>query len=102
VLCVNVLHVAPPGCLDALCEGAARVLSPGGLLALAGPFARAGVALPERLARFDAVLRAADPALGVRTVDAVRAAARRHGLAPDGEAALADEGDLLLVFRATS
>jgi SAM-dependent methyltransferase len=99
VLCVNVLHVAPPGCAEALCAGAARVLAPGGLLAVAGPFSRRGVALAGRLARFDAELRAADPALGIRERDALLAAARAHRLLPELEAALPAEGDLLLVLR---
>jgi len=99
LLCVNVLHVAPAACLEALCCGAARVLPPGGPLAVAGPFGRRGVPLAGRLARFDAVLRAADPALGVREVEALADAARRHGLALAGELPLPAEGDLLLVFR---
>jgi SAM-dependent methyltransferase len=99
VLCLNVLHVAPPGCLEALCEGAGRLLPPGGPLVVAGPFSRRGVPLRGRLARFDGELRAADPALGVREAEALGDAARRHGLAPVSERTLPAEGDLLLVLR---
>jgi len=99
VLCVNVLHVAPPGCIEALCRGAARILPRGGPLAVAGPFARRAVALAGRLARFDAELRAADPALGVRERESLVEAGRRHGLAPELEIALPAEGDLLIVLR---
>ncbi len=100
VLCVNVLHAAPPECLDALCRGAARVLPAGAPLAVYGPFRRRGATLAGRLARIDATLRAADPGLGVREVEALHEAGRRHGLAPAAEVAMPEEGDLLLVVRA--
>ena len=99
VLCVNVLHVAPPECVEALFRGAARVLPGGAPLAVGGPFRRRGAPTVGRLARLDAELRAADPALGVRELEAVLDAARRHGLRPDAELPLAEEGDLLLVLR---
>jgi len=99
VLCVNLLHVAPPECVDALCRGAARVLPEGGPLAVYGPFTRRGHVLAGRLARLEATLRAADPALGVREVEALDEAGRRHGLALEGEVAMPEEGDLLLVLR---
>ncbi|HEX9052139.1 MAG TPA: DUF938 domain-containing protein [Anaeromyxobacter sp.] len=99
VLCVNVLHVAPPACVEALCRGAARALPAGGPLAVYGPFTRRGRALAGRLARLEATLRAADPALGVREVEALLEAAARHGLALEREVAMPEEGDLLLVLR---
>jgi hypothetical protein len=56
-------------------------------------------ALRGRLARLDRELRAADPALGVREVEALAEAAARHGLALETELAMPEEGDVLLVFR---
>ncbi len=100
VLCVNVLHVVPPGCEEALCRGAAAVLPPGGPLAVYGPFTRRGLRLEGRLARLDAKLRGADPALGVREVESLAEAGRRHGLALERETAMPEEGDRLLVLRA--
>jgi SAM-dependent methyltransferase len=99
VLCVNVLHVAPPECLEALCAGAARVLPPGGPLVVYGPFTRRGAPLGGRLARLERTLRAADPGLGVREVEALVEAGARHGLARAEERAMPEEGDLLLVLR---
>ena len=99
VLCVNVLHVAPPECQDALCAGAARVLPPSGPLVVYGPFARRGAPLEGRLARLDAALRAHDPALGVREVEALLEAGRSHGLALAEDRAMPEEGDRLLVLR---
>lgn len=99
VLCVNVLHVAPPEGVDALCRGAARALPDGGPLAVYGPFARRGAALAGRLARLEGTLRAADPALGVREVEALLEAARLRGLALEADLAMPEEGDRLLVLR---
>lgn len=45
VLCVNVLHAAPPAAVEALAAGARAVLPPGGALVVAGPFRRPGEAL---------------------------------------------------------
>jgi SAM-dependent methyltransferase len=101
VLCVNVLHVTPADAVEALCRGAARVLSPGGPLVVAGPFARRGAALAGRLARFDRELRAADPALGVRVLEDLVAAGARHGLAAGAPRHFPAEGDLLVVLRRT-
>lgn len=98
VLCVNVLHVAPPDAIEALCRGAARVLPAGGPLAVAGPFSRRGAPLSGRLARFDRELRAADPALGVRALEELVEAGARHGLAARAPRPLPAEGDLLVVL----
>jgi SAM-dependent methyltransferase len=99
VLCVNVLHVATPDAVEMLCRGAARVLPPGGPLVVAGPFGRRGAPLAGRLARFDRELRAADPALGVRTLEDLAEAGARHGLRAGAPEPLPAEGDLLVVLR---
>jgi SAM-dependent methyltransferase len=99
VLCLNVLHVAPPECAPALFSGAARVLPTGGPLVVYGPFAHRSVPLDGRLARLDRDLRAHDPALGVRMVEALAEAARAEGLALEAEIEMPEEGDRLLVFR---
>jgi SAM-dependent methyltransferase len=101
LLCVNVLHVAPPAAGAALLEGAARVLAPGAPLVVAGPFLRRGGAAAGRLARFDRELRAADPALGVRELDALVDAGRARGLAARPPVPLPAEGDLLVVLVKT-
>lgn len=100
LLCVNVLHVAPPECAGALCRGAARVLPPGGALAVYGPFTHRASPLGVRIARLEAKLKAADPSLGVREVEALAEAGARHGLRLERELAMPEEGDLLIVLRA--
>jgi SAM-dependent methyltransferase len=57
IVCVNVLHVAPPGATEALVEGARHVLPRGGVLVVAGPFGRRDPAIPPAL---DLVVAAAE------------------------------------------
>jgi hypothetical protein len=80
VVSINMIHIAPWAACEGLVRGAARVLSPGGVLFLYGPF-RIGGALPAPSnVAFDASLRARDPAWGVRELDDVTALAREQGL----------------------
>lgn len=97
LLCVNVLHVAPPEAAEALLDGAAA-LPPGGALILYGPFHRDGERLP-RLERFHAELTAHHPGLGVRALAPLLAAAAARGLAAVSDRPGAEEGDRLLILR---
>jgi len=98
LLCVNVLQVTPPDVAAALFQGAARVLAAGGPLLLYGPFPRRGEPRGGRLGRLDRELRAADPALGVREVEALVLEAERGGLSLRAELTMPEEGDRLLAF----
>lgn len=97
LVCVNVLHVAPPGAGRDLLAGAAAGLPPGGVLLLYGPFSRGAERLP-RLERFDAALRAHDPAMGVRPLEPLLREAAALGLALVAEAGGAEQGDRLLLL----
>jgi SAM-dependent methyltransferase len=96
LLCVNVLHLAPAAAIEALLDGAAA-LPPGGHLLLYGPFLDGPP--PARLLRFDAELRAHDPALGVRPLAPLLAGAARRGLALASRRPGREPGDLLLCLR---
>ena len=81
VYCANMIHIAPWTAAEGLMRGAAALLGGTGALVLYGPFSRRG-AMTEGNRRFDASLRARDPAFGVRDLDdAVQPLAARHGLA---------------------
>jgi SAM-dependent methyltransferase len=97
LLCVNVLHVAPAGAAADLVAGAAG-LPPGGALLVYGPFRREGERL-ARLERFHGELTAHDPALGIRPLAPLVAAAAARGLALEADDPGAEEGDRLLLFR---
>jgi SAM-dependent methyltransferase len=79
VLCINMIHIAPWSAACGLIAGAARILSPGGLLYLYGPFSRDGRHTAPNNEAFDRDLRARDPAWGVRAIEAVAALAAAAG-----------------------
>ncbi|HEY0207357.1 MAG TPA: DUF938 domain-containing protein [Acetobacteraceae bacterium] len=79
VLCINMIHIAPWAAAVGLMAGAARVLPPGGVLALYGPYMRGGRHTGPGNAAFDADLRARNPAWGVRELEAVAALAAGTG-----------------------
>ncbi len=76
----NTLHIMAWASVENFFRGAARVLLPGGVLAVYGPFSYGGKHTADSNAHFDALLRARDPLSGVRDFDAVCALAYRHGL----------------------
>lgn len=81
LLCVNMVHISPWEATLGLLAGAARLLPPGAPLILYGPYFRSGVeSAPSNLA-FDAQLRTRNPQWGIRTLEAVDAAAVEAGLA---------------------
>lgn len=102
VLAINLTHIAPWAATLGLLRGAAAFLDPSnGRLLIYGPFTRGGgrhVGAGDGNARFDASLRAQDPAWGYRDVDReLVPAAEACGLALL-EAAEMPANNLLLVF----
>ncbi|RJF74830.1 DUF938 domain-containing protein [Rhodopseudomonas palustris] len=76
----NVVHIAPWPVAQGLFAGAARLLRPDGQLVLYGPFKQAGAHTAPSNAAFDASLRAANPAWGVRDVGELEQLANSVGL----------------------
>jgi len=81
VVCINMIHIAPWQATLDLMQGAGRVLPPGGVLVLYGPYRRSGEHTAPSNAAFDAQLRRSDPQWGVRDIEAVTGAAEAHRLA---------------------
>jgi hypothetical protein len=81
ILCINMIHIAPWAATLGLMRGAARLLAPGGVLYLYGPYRRFGAHTAPSNAAFDADLRASDPAWGVRDMETVVEVAVQNGLA---------------------
>ncbi|HEY8246142.1 MAG TPA: DUF938 domain-containing protein [Hyphomicrobium sp.] len=71
VVCINMIHISPWASAVGLVRGAARVLPPGGLLFLYGPYKRGGGHTAPSNAAFDADLRRRNPMWGVRDLEAV-------------------------------
>lgn len=80
VFCANMVHIAPWACCAGLMQGAARHLSPKGLLVTYGPYLEDGVPTAPGNLAFDADLRARNPAWGLRRREDVEAAAAAAGL----------------------
>jgi hypothetical protein len=77
ILNVNMIHISPWRCCLGLLDGAARLLDPGGLLYLYGPYFRDGVQTAPSNIAFDQSLRSRDPSWGVRRLEDVVAAAAK-------------------------
>ena len=80
ILAINMVHISSWAATQGLLREAARLLPPGGLLYLYGPFIQAGIPLAPSNAAFDADLRDRNIAWGLRELAAVEAAAAASGL----------------------
>jgi cyclopropane fatty-acyl-phospholipid synthase-like methyltransferase len=94
----NTFHIMAWPLVEKTIAGLARLLPAGGLFAVYGPFNYGGRHTSEGNARFDATLKARDPASGLRDVEAIAAAAGRAGFVPDEDNAM-PANNRLLVFR---
>ncbi len=77
---INMVHIAPWSACLGLMAGASRILPPGGLLYLYGPFQQADQPLAPSNAEFDRSLQARNPDWGLRDLGAVIDAAEAVGL----------------------
>ncbi len=80
VFSANTLHIMGWPEVEQCFAGIGAVLEAGGVLAIYGPFNYNGTFTSDSNARFDAWLKARDPASGVRDFEAVDALARAQGL----------------------
>ena len=80
ILAINMVHISPWAATQGLLREAARLLPPGGLLYLYGPFIQAGIPLAPSNAAFDADLRDRNVAWGLRDLATIEAAAAESGL----------------------
>lgn len=94
----NMIHIARWTVAVGLLAGAGRVLRPGGLLLLYGPFKLGGEHTAPSNAAFDEGLRARDPSWGVRDLEKVVELAAQHGLSLVDRSAM-PANNLLLVFE---
>lgn len=97
----NTLHIMGWPEVEQFFEGIGDVLEPGGVMAVYGPFNYNGAYTAESNARFDAWLKARDPASGVRDFEAVDALARAQGLVLQQDIAM-PANNRTLVWRRTS
>jgi hypothetical protein len=98
MFCANMIHIAPWTACAGLMAGAGRVLLPGGVLVLYGPFLRDGIPTAPSNVAFDASLRARDERWGLRDLAAVAALAEGCGLEL-AEVVEMPAHNLIVVFR---
>jgi hypothetical protein len=97
IYCANMLHISPWATCSALMQGAARHLTPTGVLVTYGPYLEDDVpAAPSNLA-FDLSLRSRNPGWGIRHLRDVKSEAQRAGLVLRERHAM-PANNLLLVF----
>jgi SAM-dependent methyltransferase len=83
ILCINMIHISPWAATEGLMRGAGRLLAPGALLYLYGPYRQADVETAPSNEAFDESLRARDPSWGLRDLEDVVAEAEANGLGLD-------------------
>ncbi|WP_373047543.1 DUF938 domain-containing protein [Vulgatibacter sp.] len=98
LISINMIHIAPPEATEGLLQGAARILPPGGVLVLYGPFREGGRHTAPSNEAFDADLRRRNPAWGVRDLGEVAARASALGLLHE-ETVRMPANNLTVVFR---
>lgn len=98
VFSANTAHILAAASVERLLAGAARVLGPGGLLLLYGPFHHGGVHTAPSNAAFDAALRRRDPAMGVRDALELQELGPGLGLEPAADLAMPAH-NRTLIFR---
>lgn len=97
VLTINLLHLIPEPFVSRLFEEARAVLSDGGRMIVYGPFLRGSSYASDGDRAFDASLRARDPLIGYKSVEAVTNVALESGLISIATDAM-PANNLLLTF----
>ncbi len=101
VFSANTCHIMSWAQVRKLFAGVARLLPPDGVFALYGPFLYADRPTVESNLRFDAMLRARDPASGLRDCAAVAALGKENGMALAADHPMPANNRLLVFHRLT-
>jgi SAM-dependent methyltransferase len=96
VFSANTLHIMSWQAVEALFAGLPRILEPGGVLAIYGPFKYRGQFTTPSNAAFDAMLRERDPDSGLRDFESVDVLAKSAGLVFQADRALPANNQLLV------
>jgi SAM-dependent methyltransferase len=98
VFSANTCHIMSWAQVEKLFAGVGRLLPPGGVFAVYGPFNYGGKFTSKSNEGFDAMLRSRDPLSGIRDIEKMASLAEREGLQPEEDNAL-PANNRLLVFR---
>jgi SAM-dependent methyltransferase len=98
VVCINMIHIAPWQACVKLFEGAGRLLQPGGVAVLYGPYRVAGTETAASNEAFDRSLKSRNPEWGLRDLEDVQEVARKSGLHLESRLQM-PANNLTVVFR---
>jgi SAM-dependent methyltransferase len=97
VVNINMIHISPWSATEGLMVGAGRLLPPGGVLFLYGPYIQSDVETAPSNLDFDASLKSRNPAWGLRRLDDVASLAAARSLRLTQRVAM-PANNLALVF----
>ena len=100
VVCINLLHISPASCTDAVLEESALLLPSGAPLIIYGPFMRDGAHTSASNAAFDQSLRERNHQWGLRELNHVTAIAAKAGFKTESVVSM-PANNLSLVFQRT-
>ena len=98
VVAINVVHITPWAATEGLMRGAGRLLDPGGLLYLYGPYKRDGAHTAESNIKFEQWLKGRSPDYGVSDMADVESEAKKSGLRLDDIVTM-PSNNFSLIFR---
>ena len=98
VVCINLLHISPASCTDAVLEESALLLPSGAPLIIYGPFMRNGAHTSASNAAFDQSLRERNHRWGLRELNHVTAIAAKAGFKTENVLPM-PANNLSLVFQ---
>ena len=101
VYSANTAHIMSWGEVRDMFEGVGRVLAPGGVFCLYGPFNEDGAFTAPSNAAFDHQLRQRDPHMGLRDLRDLESLARAHRMTRVNRFMLPANNQLLVFARAT-
>ncbi|MHB8534553.1 MAG: DUF938 domain-containing protein [Sulfuricaulis sp.] len=88
IVCINTIHIVSWEAVKRLFAGAGRILAPGGLLYVYGPYRYADRPLEPSNEEFDDWLKARDPVSGIRRFEDVNLLAELNGMKLAGDRAM--------------
>lgn len=88
MVCINTIHIIAWGAVQKLFVGAGRLLKPGGIMYVYGPYRYADRPLEPSNEEFDRWLKNRDPVSGVRLFEDVNRLAGQNGLVLAGDRAM--------------
>lgn len=88
LICINTIHIVSWEGAEKLFTGAGRLLTPGGIMYVYGPYRYANRPLEPSNEEFDRWLKARDPVSGIRLFEDVNRLAGQNGLTLAGDRAM--------------